>query len=491
MKSFFYLIVCIMGAYLTSNAQTILNLEDAVNIARENSPNIRQARLNLERNQELLNAQEAALNSQFSLSVEPFYFSKSRTFQPILGTFNDTEEKRSGGTLTVSQPILLTDGTLFLRDNFQYRDSRSEFGGDTRNKLFSNNLILSFNQPLFTYNRTRLALENVKADLDYAYLSYIIRELSLEQNVAQLFFRAYQNKLALQVSREDLANTEASYNIIDNKVKAGLSAQEELFQAELNLITSRSTVQNSEVTLQNAFDDLKQLIGLDLNQDISVVAEIEQEKVKIDINRAIKLGIANRLELRQRELDIRSAKVSLVQAEASNEFKGNLSLSYGFFGNDEEYNKVFTKPDENQELSISFDIPIFDWGEQESRENAARASVRTSELNEDEEKVGIVINLRKAIRSLENQALQIELAKQNVKIAQQTYDINLERYENGDLTSMDLNLFQNQLSTKKNNLIDALINYKLLLMDIKVQTLWDFEKDQAVDTNLLKTQDDN
>jgi len=480
-----------MGAYLTSNAQTILNLEDAVNIARENSPNIRQARLNLERNQELLNAQEAALNSQFSLSVEPFYFSKSRTFQPILGTFNDTEEKRSGGTLTVSQPILLTDGTLFLRDNFQYRDSRSEFGGDTRNKLFSNNLILSFNQPLFTYNRTRLALENVKADLDYAYLSYIIRELSLEQNVAQLFFRAYQNKLALQVSREDLANTEASYNIIDNKVKAGLSAQEELFQAELNLITSRSTVQNSEVTLQNAFDDLKQLIGLDLNQDISVVAEIEQEKVKIDINRAIKLGIANRLELRQRELDIRSAKVSLIQAEASNEFKGNLSLSYGFFGNDEEYNKVFTKPDENQELSISFDIPIFDWGEQESRENAARASVRTSELNEDEEKVGIVINLRKAIRSLENQALQIELAKQNVKIAQQTYDINLERYENGDLTSMDLNLFQNQLSTKKNNLIDALINYKLLLMDIKVQTLWDFEKDQAVDTNLLKTQDDN
>ena len=73
-----------------------------------------------------------------------------------------------------------------------------------------------------------------------------------------------------------------------------------------------------------------------------------------------------------------------------------------------------------------------------------------------------------------------------MKIAQQTYDINLERYENGDLTSMDLNLFQNQLSEKKNSLIDAQINYKLLLLDMKVQTLWDFEKDQPVDTDLLK-----
>ncbi|NOG47571.1 MAG: TolC family protein [Calditrichaeota bacterium] len=480
MKKFSILIV---GLFLFqfAAAQEIINFDDAMRIARENSPTIRQARFSLERSQELLNAQEAALNSRFSLNVEPFLFQRSRNFQALLGRFNDSEEKRSSATFIVAQPILLTDGTLSLQNTFQYRDTQSEFQGDVQNKIYSNNLFLSFSQPLFTYNRTKLALEEVKADLDYSYLNYVINELQLEQQVANLFYRTYQNKLALQVAREDLSNTKQSYEIIENKVNAGLAAKEELFQAELNLITSRSSVQNSEVTLQNSLDDLKQLLGIDLYKEISVATEISQDKIEISAERAIKLGLANRLELRQRDLDIRSSKASLIRAAATNEFKGNLNLSYGFIGNDEAVNQIFDNQDQNQSASISFDIPIYDWGEQESREKAAQISVMTSEFNREDEKVNIIIGLRKAYRSLENQSLQIDLAKQNVKIAQQTYDINLERYKNGDLTSMDLNLFQNQLSTKKNNLVDAQINYKLLLLDLKVQALWDFEKDRAVD----------
>ncbi len=466
--------------YLPLSAQQIINFDEALAIAKEHSPNIRNARLNLERNQELLNAQEAALNSYFSLNIEPFSFTRSRNFQALLGRFNDREEKRSSGTLTISQPILLTDGTLSLQNTLDYRDTRSEFQGDIRNKIYSNNLFISFNQPLFTYNRTKLALEDVKADLDYAYLSYVISELQLEQQVANVFYRAYQNKLALQVSREDLANTEKSYKIIENKVNAGLSAKEELYQAELNLLTSRSAMQNGEVTLQNSLDDLKQLLGVELNKDISVVATVNQKKVAVSLERTIKLGLANRMELRQRDLDIRSSKASLVRAAATNEFKGNVRLSYGFTGTNESANKIFDNQDKNQDVSISFDVPLYDWGEQKSRDKAAQISVQTARFNREDEKINIVIGLRKSYRSLENQALQIELAKQNVKIAQQTYDINLERYKNGDLTSMDLNLFQNQLSTKKNSLVDAQINYKLLLLDLKVQALWDFEKDQAV-----------
>lgn len=482
----YFITTILLGVCITSVfGQRVITFDEAMVTAKKNSPEIRQARISLERNQKLLDAEESALNSNFSLSVEPFYFSKSRTFQQLLGSFNDSEEKRTSGRLIVSQPILLTDGTLVLQENFQYQDSRSEFGGDRRNKLFSNSLILSFDQPLFTYNRTKLALENVRADLDYAYLNYIINELTLEQRVTQVFYRVYQNKLALQVALEDKASTEQSYQIILKKVEAGLAAQEELYQAELNLLTSRSALQNGEVTLQNSLDNLKRVIGHDLDDNITVDATIDQQKVQFTLERAIRLGLANRLELKQRNLDIRNAKAGLITASAVNEFKGNLSLSYGFASNDEDVNRLTDNPDENQTISLSFEIPIYDWGEAESREKAAQASLRSSELNLEDEKVNIIIEIRQTHRSLENQALQIEMAKQNVKIAQQTYDINLERYKNGDLTSMDLNLFQNQLSEKKNSQIDAIINYKLLLLDMKVQTLWDFETDSAIDIDKL------
>jgi outer membrane protein TolC len=126
------------------------------------------------------------------------------------------------------------------------------------------------------------------------------------------------------------------------------------------------------------------------------------------------------------------------------------------------------------------EVPIWDWGERESRINAANISVKSSELTLDDEKKNIMINIRNAYRNLQNQVIQIEMAEQNVKIAQLTYDINLERYENGDLTSMDLNLYQTQLSEKKMDFVNSKINYKLALLDMKIQSLWDFERMEPV-----------
>ena len=72
------------------------------------------------------------------------------------------------------------------------------------------------------------------------------------------------------------------------------------------------------------------------------------------------------------------------------------------------------------------------------------------------------------------------MPKKNVRNAQLTYDINLERYKNGDLTSMDLDLYQAQLSEAKKEKIGALINYKLALLNMKILSLWDFEKNESV-----------
>jgi len=75
---------------------------------------------------------------------------------------------------------------------------------------------------------------------------------------------------------------------------------------------------------------------------------------------------------------------------------------------------------------------------------------------------------------------QIEIAKQNVTNAQLTYDLNLEKYKNGDLTGMDLNIYQNQLSEKQLSYTNSLISYKLELLNLKIQTLYDFEKKTPV-----------
>ncbi len=251
-----------------------------------------------------------------------------------------------------------------------------------------------------------------------------------------------------------------------------------LYQAELDRTSSESQVQNEQVTLENALDELKRLLGLEIIDEITVAAAVTQESVKVDLDQALEHGLKHRMELRQRDIDLTLSMNNVTRAAATNEFLGNISLSYGLIGADETLKNVLDAPTNNQRASLTFEVPIYDWGEQKSRIKAAEASVQQSELNLDQQKKQILIGIRRAYRNLQNQALQIELAKRNVESAQLTYDINLERYKNGDLTSMDLNLFQNQLSQKKIGLVNSMISYKLDLLNLKIESLWDFEKNR-------------
>jgi outer membrane protein len=122
----------------------------------------------------------------------------------------------------------------------------------------------------------------------------------------------------------------------------------------------------------------------------------------------------------------------------------------------------------------------WDWGERKARIKATEASIETANIVFEEEKNDIILGIRKVYRNLLNLQNQIEISRQSVINAQLTYDLNLERYKNGDLTGMDLNIYQNQLSEKQLTFTNSLISYKLELLNLKIQTLYDFEKKEAV-----------
>jgi outer membrane protein len=472
-------IIIFVTISLPGFSQQGLTLGQALGIAETNSPTMKKTKLSLVRSQENLNAQKAALKSSFSLSVNPISYSQNRTFTDLISKWNSTKTTESYGLLTVSQPIPLTDARVSLVNRFGYTDSYSEFANATT-KGFSNNLALSIDQPLFTYNRTRLNLKELELALENSQLSYAIELLSLEKSVAQAFYYVYQQQQSLEISRQAYQNMQKSYEVIRNKVDAGISAREEMFQAELNLATTKSDFENKQVDFENAKDDFKILIGVSLYDDVIVIADIAVDTVKVDIGFAIDQGLANRMELRQSAITIENSQFDLIQTKALNEFKGDLGLSIGLFGDNEKLGNVYSSPTDNEGVALSLTIPLWDWGEKKSRIKAAQASIETDKISLEEEQNTIILGIRKVYRNLQNLQNQIGITRQSANYAQLTYDLNLEKYKNGDLTGMDLNIYQNQLSEKQLAYTNALISYKLELLNLKIQTLYDFEKKEPV-----------
>jgi len=462
-------------------AQEVLTLQKALGIAETSSPDLKQSLLNLTISQKNLEARKAALKSSISLGLNPVNYRKSRQFDTWESQWYTNRNFESNSSLSIQQPILLTDGTLSLTNEFGWSSSKSTLATtETESEVFYNDLYLMLSQPLFTYNTTKQQLKELELALENANIQYALQRLTVEKTVTQYFYTVYMAQMELAIAREELANTQKSYDIIVNKVEAGLAAKEELFQAELNLATAKSEVQNYYVDYENAKDQLKLYLGMDLFEDISILANVSVNPVPVDLEKAVNNGLESRMELRQREIDIESSQFDLIETKANNEFEGALNLRLGVTGDNKDIGNVFKNQTRSPSVSLSFDIPILDWGERKAQIAAAEANIQSAKLSLVEEQNDIIVDIREVYRNIENELLQIEIAEQNQRNAQLTYEINLERYENGDLTGMDLNLYQTQLSEKKIAYIQALINYKIELLNLKIATLYDFETNQAI-----------
>lgn len=478
-----FLIVC---GITHSMAQEILTLEKALNIAYEHSPSLIQSKLSLEQRQLNLKAQNASLKSQFSLDVNPFSYNRSNQYDSYNSKWYDSKTMSSSASLGIRQPVKWTDGVISLLNDFSWQDASNRTSGGT-NTSFNHRLTLQLEQPLFTYNRTKMELKELEYQLENAKISYALQELNIEKNVTTQFYDVFQKQKDLSIARDEYNNQKQNYEIIKNKVDAGLVAKEELYQAEVNLATSESSVYSSEISYENAKDNFKLTLGMPLDEDVMVLPNTDITTVSVNPDNAVKYALDQRMELRQKEITLEQDVFSIIRTKAANEFKGSISARVGLTALGEKVNNMYDNPTDNEQIGISFNIPIFDWGAKKARVKSSEIAMESDEISFAEEKKNITISVRQICRNLPVLIRQIEIKKKSIENAEHTYDINLEKYRNGNLTGMELQQYQTQLTNAKQAYTNAIISYKIELLNLKIQTLWDFETDQTyLPANLLK-----
>lgn len=147
-----------------------------------------------------------------------------------------------------------------------------------------------------------MQLKELEYALENAKISYALQQLSIEKNVTSQFYDVYQKQKDLNISRDEYNNQKQNYDIIKNKVEAGLLAKEELYQAEVNLANSESTVYSKEISFENAKDNFKLLLGMSLDEDIAILFDNNIPTVDVNINDAVKYALDQRMEIRQKQI---------------------------------------------------------------------------------------------------------------------------------------------------------------------------------------------
>ena len=271
------------------------------------------------------------------------------------------------------------------------------------------------------------------------------------------------------------------YVLSKGRYEVGKIAENDLLQSELALLNSKNQLENAQLNYSKAKEDLMIYLNLNPNEDLEVIPQTEIAYIKIDNDKAMDEAKKNRSDISNYKITELTAERNLDQARDNNNFSANISASFGLnqtAGNvDEAYKSLL----DQEQFNLSFEIPIFQFGKGSSEVEAALAAKELAKTSND-------INMQYFEMNVKYQTLQFNLLQEQVKISAKTdtiaarrFEVAKNRYLIGKIDLNSLFIAQNEKDAALSSYMNTLRNYWMAYYNIRRNTLYDFERNQAIE----------
>ena len=474
----------------------ILTDEEAISIALRKSYTVKSYLENKIAMQQSFNYHKAMFKPRLDFSIfTPSWNENVIEIQRAdsLPVYNSFGSMRYGGNLKFT--YILPTGGNFELSSLMYRDDlktvlAKKNYDELKSKQAYTSLSISFDQPIFTTNTLQESLK----EAEYLYVKsssqFTRGQMNIVYNVTQGFYSLYQATREVEIAREKLKNSDEAYRISKLKGETGRIPEGDVLIAEVAAAQDRANLSESIGNLEREKDAFKQLIGLDINEDIQIITDLKYDSFRIDLTKAIEEALKNRLEIYESELDIKLQKIQLNRAKRIREFSGNISAYYDITGVstliegptkelfESSFDNFVDRPP-NRGVTLTLSYPIFDWGRGSARVQQETAILRESKLSRENTKVSIIREVRDIVRTVEEAKNRLIIHEKNQQVAQRSYEISRMRFENGDITSQELGMEQERLATSQLDYLAAFIAYQVATADLKRKTMWDFQNNRS------------
>jgi outer membrane protein TolC len=493
MKKLLFSLWLLSTSFMTvTKAETYhLTLEQSIEIAKEKSyrmlsltQELRIAGYNL---QTATSRLKTHINMNMSL---PNYTETVRQKADSTGVFFSVKELTYSSGLTINQP-LPTDGNVFIQAGVS---SFKDYYSGTRSANL--NTRLGFRQPLdalYGYNAIRSALKNAQLAYERSSKTLKREELNLIYEVSSAYYNLLSLQKRTEIANLDLERQTEAFEIAKNKYEAGLIREVDALQMEVDLADAQSN-HDMAVLAQNAsINSFKELLGINLDDNITLSSNLEYKIILVDPEKAVRLAMENRLEVREQEIQIEMQKLDIKRQRANGMIRGNLeayfekvgisspSMTDDIFGSVRRSYTDFTNRPYNYGVGFTISIPIFDWGENRSMVRAAEARLKQYDYYKLQVERQIETEVRNLAASVGSNLKRLQLLEKNVAVAEKSFEITLKRFSDGDIDSQSLALERNRLNTAYTSHLGAYISYQLTLADLMRRTFYDFRNDTVVE----------
>lgn len=288
-------------------------------------------------------------------------------------------------------------------------------------------------------------------------------QLTIEQTVAQItsaFYNIVQLKKSYSVLENTVEISRERIRIAETQKDLGSGSEYDLIQARADLNADSAALIRQEVALNDAKILLNEILARDVQQSIEVSSDIplrkqmtyvnlEQQTLKNNLN----ISVA-RINQEVSELEVKEVK---------SERYPEISLNVGYNYNKNELGSGILEFSRSNGITygVTASIDLFDGFNINRRVENAEIALSNSKLALDEQKKQVEAGLNSAYQNYANALKLVDLESKNLKYAEQSVEIALERFRLGTINSIELREAQRTLISAENRLIQAQYEAKI------------------------------
>jgi len=388
-----------------------------------------------------------------------------------LGIYAD--ENTISNSLSVDQALVLALAThpLIQSAEGQFKAAKSELNAsrwgrfptiatgtqESSDKIKKDSTTVSM--PLWVGGRINAEIDLAKSRRDGAFSGVSEAQQTVMLETVSQFFDYFKSEKKLLISRENVDEHQRLYEIIERRVAAATSADVDAMLALARLQYAKSANIQSKSRRSIAKASLELLIDRRIN---SVQVYTQPDALKIDIDKAVSIGIAASPKLARIESEIEGLDASIKSARSA--LYPQISLGY-------EYGKTHGgllngEIDEETFVSVQF---------QPGSGLSVASSVKAAKLRKESALDSLEAEkreLRRQIKSAWNEytsvSVQLEPSRMLVEATSSVVESYLRQYAVGKKSWLDVLNAQREATQAKNTLVDFEVLYLTSLYRLKI-----------------------
>lgn len=430
MKKLIILLLAVSFSAFAQNKNLTLTMDEAINLAFEKNSELKIAKMEVEKSEQKLREARSGLFPKLDLSGQyQRYINKPVIFLPPGSPFGPTLEIGSDNSYSAAAQLSLPLFALPLYEGIG---------------LASDALAIAEQNYLSVKNK-------IVGDVKKSFLAVILTRETKD------------------VMQQSLKNAEDNFENIKRLNAAGTLSDYDVLRAEVQVENLKPVVLQMENNYKLSLEALKVTIGLDANQNIDVVGDMEfDESYKLPTEQEIIEELLQnnpQLAILEKQVQLNDRNVSLEQAAYFPSLAGFGNYQYQTQANDFKFSdyrwvKTFV-------LGLQLQIPIFNGFKTQARVSQAEIGLNQAVEQKRNLTEAIKTQALSVLYRVQQALIRIQGQNKTVRTAQEGYEIAKRRLENNVGTQLEVNDAELALRQAKLNRLQAIYDFKVAEADLE------------------------